>query len=1155
MESFPVGYGVGSEERGNLLTLARPEPQQRPSELLGPRGQAMGASHARGIERRNNEMSLARNKTFILAAATFLFAFVAIALLSTSASAAPEPSQIFIDQVGDRTYNATADGPLYLHIQEAIDAAANYSDIVVGKGDYTEQLSINKTLNLIGGLNGTSRVIAPDPMSTGGVLVSITGGPTVSLTGFEFMGPAANFKTGVLVLEGSTAVILNDNFVAMRNSSDSFDPAPFAIRVGYWVDESNGVAAIDNCTFSDFGAGAIAVDWVGSFASITDNAIAGSGTAVGDGLGQQGVFVWNSASANVMNNVITNMGGAGHGMGILIFNGAHDVSISDNIIVGLNIGTPIGSPDSYTGIFLTGTGNVLGMGGSLDLVNVIATGNTVREIQDGFAVTDTEGGVMLIGNTISANNCRGVHIVLASDIKILSNEIVSNGAFGIEADLTGSGIVATDNNIVHNPDGGLANTGAGVIEASLNWWGNVSGPGGDAPGAGDGVVLSLSGNIAYKPWLKYPFPPEVIISGNGDVGQVSASTPFESAAANVTVLMTGAGTHILGALMYDSNPGVAMLGQDMMRYIDVHIRDPAGVTELEIRLHYTSADIPIGIAEAELRMYWWNNQTWQACTDTGVNLVDQYIWVKVRADTVPSLADITGTPFAGGSPLVEATPLTGPEGSLVTITGQGFTPDRAVTIWFGDNLIGYGRTDAVGNLTDLTGVFASIQVHIPESVLGDNRLRVMDEDGVFADNVFSVTDETPVIITADVGALHFRGEIVSFYVLTTWKGIPVNVTGGQSTLYLPNGTTVPSLMGTNLGTGLYLFQYAIPVDAPAGEYTLLLTATFQDAAGATLKTFEVNPTLTDWGARLTAIEGNIATIQTDIGSILVNITEINAHLASIDGSIAVIETDIGVITADVADINATLAAIQGTQVVIQTDIGSITENISAINGRLVSIEDDVATIETTLGTIQENISAINGRLDSIEGDVATIATDVGDIQVNVSAINASLVTIDGNIAQIHTDIGVIMVNVSNIAVRLSAIEGNLAVLTSDVGSCKENLTAINAKIDAINGTLVTVRSNVGALTVSLAALDARVVSIQDGMVVITTNLQTLRGNVTALEGSVATIQTDLGQAKLDISNLQDKQTSSIGTNTLAFVVIGAVLVILVGLYAWRLRKM
>jgi hypothetical protein len=47
---------------------------------------------------------------------------------------------------------------------------------------------------------------------------------------------------------------------------------------------------------------------------------------------------------------------------------------------------------------------------------------------------------------------------------------------------------------------GVNNAGSTAVDARQNWWGDISGPGGDGPGSGGAVW----GNVMYDPWLKEP---------------------------------------------------------------------------------------------------------------------------------------------------------------------------------------------------------------------------------------------------------------------------------------------------------------------------------------------------------------------------------------------------------------------------------------------------------------------------------------------------------------------------------------------------------------------------------------------------------------------------------------------------------------------------
>ena len=129
---------------------------------------------------------------------------------------------------------------------------------------------------------------------------------------------------------------------------------------------------------------------------------------------------------------------------------------------------------------------------------------------------------------------------------------------------------------------------------------------------------------------------------------VTDSGTVNATGADTTVDIDATGNHTITVSKYESNPGTGFAG-DTGKYIDVHIDDPTNVTEIEIRLYYTDAEIA-GLVESSLRMHWCNGTDWVTCCTTGVNTTDTdgysgYMWVRITSETTPSLTDLTGTPF------------------------------------------------------------------------------------------------------------------------------------------------------------------------------------------------------------------------------------------------------------------------------------------------------------------------------------------------------------------------------------------------------------------------------------------------------------------------------------------------------------------------------
>jgi parallel beta-helix repeat protein len=133
--------------------------------------------------------------------------------------------------------------------------------------------------------------------------------------------------------------------------------------------------------------------------------------------------------------------------------------------------------------------------------NVTISGNTVTNITGdanaaGIAV-DKHGGSVDTTNvtniTITENTVTGCKKNIA--LKRFSDDDTIGAA-----DM--STIAVLHNNIASGVSYGLYNGHTAVLNATYNWWGNASGPGGVGPGTGDNV----STHVTYSPWRDAPYP-------------------------------------------------------------------------------------------------------------------------------------------------------------------------------------------------------------------------------------------------------------------------------------------------------------------------------------------------------------------------------------------------------------------------------------------------------------------------------------------------------------------------------------------------------------------------------------------------------------------------------------------------------------------------
>ena len=109
------------------------------------------------------------------------------------------------------------------------------------------------------------------------------------------------------------------------------------------------------------------------------------------------------------------------------------------------------------------------------------------------------------------------------------------------------------------------------------------------------------------------------------------------------------GTATVTVALYDDNPGgdAPTDFNALGKYIDVYVPDTTEVTEIEIRLYYTDAELAAANISDEslLQLLWWDGDDWNECSDSGVNTDSNYIWAKIRNNTTPSLAYLQGQEF------------------------------------------------------------------------------------------------------------------------------------------------------------------------------------------------------------------------------------------------------------------------------------------------------------------------------------------------------------------------------------------------------------------------------------------------------------------------------------------------------------------------------
>jgi len=228
-------------------------------------------------------------------------------------------------------------------------------------------------------------------------------------------------------------------------------------------------------------------------------------------------------------------------------------------------------------------------------------------------------------------------------------------------------------------------------------------------------------------------------------------------------------------------------------------------------------------------------------------------------------------------------------------------------------------------------------------------------------------------LLANVGDIHFRGEIAEFSVLVTNFGETVDPTKPIEAYLYYNNSLYMNLtdLVQKVDTGFYTIRYTIPTTAKAGKYTLIAKAQYYNAKATSLTSFLISSTFSGF---ITEVEGSLATISTNVTQVLMDLDDINATLVRVDGTVATINSTVGVIQAYVDDINLTVTQIEkdmatGQMIaLIQTSLGNLEGIVKRIEGNVTKI----ATIETDLGTLQADVTEIIEETSQMSGNQGTI---------------------------------------------------------------------------------------------------------------------------------------------------------------------------------------
>jgi len=472
----------------------------------------------------------------------------------------------------------------YNNIQDAIDNASDGDTIIVNASTYTEQLMINKSINLVG---GTGAVIKC-PSSPEDVyiqesdhyfeyVIAVLGGTYNSTNDTVYGSGTIHVNISGFEINGSNAGTADHYFAgifirnAVGNISNNYVHDMYGPSGNGSGEQTFGILAYGNSdltvygnTIEDFSRGGIVAngDLVASgdlgalpdpVADIENNVVIGNGLeSATDWNAENGIQIGYGATGTVKENEVydcmcNNPGWASSG---IIITGTIEVIVEDNNVHGNDDGiTTVGYEDYKNAPCYNITiknnqvhSNVVGISAEANVNHVRIKNNTIYENDyDGIDIwayvnmwgkeTSYPDNITIQNNKIYNHTYCGIYLSDVYDnISINQNNVHHNGEavyldnyYGTDSDAD-----IHYNNIYDNIYYGVWNDGNILVNATLNYWGDATGPYHPTLNS-DGLGDNVSDNVEFTPWLDASYPggqsyTDVFIDTNGN-GQYDDGEP------------------------------------------------------------------------------------------------------------------------------------------------------------------------------------------------------------------------------------------------------------------------------------------------------------------------------------------------------------------------------------------------------------------------------------------------------------------------------------------------------------------------------------------------------------------------------------------------------------------------------------------------------
>ena len=318
---------------------------------------------------------------------------------------------------------------------------------------------------------------------------------------------------------------------------------------------------------------------------------------------------------------------------------------------------------------------------------------------------------------------------------------------------------------------------------------------------------------------------------------------------------------------------------------------------------------------------------------------------------------------AAGSPSITLLPPAGPVGIPIAVNGNGFAPGANISLtWF-------------GNIVDVPGIAGHVATYTIKSGI------TADQNGDFTTTIISPSDfsDIPHQVNATQNGIGTGITNATFTTVPTLilSPQPANYANGQQ-IFLnitggPLGSPALPITGASSATVLK-FTY----DNVMWGFDTSHLSTEGPVSTGGFTGWDVGGNIS---IRFTAV-GEVGThsIRAYAGEKVTPIWLSCEIGGQVNFNITGPSSDTQTILNNLDSLNSTILSVQGDTATIKTNLGNVTTSLSNINAQVVSLQGNVATVSTSLGTLTGTVTSVNNGVATIQTNLGTLATSVGNVQ-------------------------------------------------------------------------------------------------------------------------------------------------------------------------------